>query len=146
MSVCRRTCASRKSETSRPILRTQRSSCACRFLPTSLTARRIRSAQLFKMLTNFVYGDAALLCGVPTQLQGRLDLFPEDSFQSVRQRFAQFQTEAHRFSSLLVSESHVAVTFFASHFPSKPGRRLEFSAADAVGNSTSATTKPACLP
>ena len=57
------------------------------------------SAQLFKMLANFVDGDAALLCGVPTQLQGGLDLFPEDSFQPVRQRFAQFQTEAHRFSS-----------------------------------------------
>jgi hypothetical protein len=89
--------------------------------------------QLFKVLANFVYGDAALLCGVPTQLQGRLDLFPEDSFQPNRQWFAQFQTEAHRTSSLLVSESHVAVAFFPSHFPSKPGRRLESSAADAVG-------------
>jgi hypothetical protein len=36
------------------------------------------------------------------------------------------------FSSLLVSESHVAVTLFPGHFPSEPGRRLEFSATDAV--------------
>ena len=92
-----------------------------------------RCSQLLKVFSNFVDCDAALPYGVPAQIQGRLDLFPEDSFQPIRQRFAQFQTEAHRFSSLLVSESHVAVTFFPSHFPSKPGRRLEFSAADTVG-------------
>ena len=49
------------------------------------------------------------------------------------QRFPQFQTKAHRVVCLLVGESHVAVTFFPSHFSSKPGRWLEFSAAYAVG-------------
>jgi hypothetical protein len=90
-------------------------------------------AQLLKVLSNFVDCDAALVRRVSAQLESGLDLFPEDSFQPVRQRFTQFQFETHRILYLLVGESHVAVTFFPSHFPSKPGRRLEFSAAGAVG-------------
>ena len=92
-----------------------------------------RCAQFLKVLSNFVDCDAALLRRVAAQLEGRLDLFAEDSFQSVRQWFTQLQTEAHNVLCLLVGESHVAVTFFPSHFSSKPGRRLEFSAAYAIG-------------
>jgi hypothetical protein len=49
------------------------------------------------------------------------------------QRFAQFQTEAHRARCLLVGQSHVAVTLFASHLPAEPGRWCESSAGYAVG-------------
>src|SRR6266699_6675633 len=79
------------------------------------------------MFANFVHGNASLLCGVPAQFESRLDLFAKNSLQSVRQRLAQFQTEAH-IVCLFVGQSHVAVTFFARHLPPKPGRGLEFSA------------------
>src|SRR5260370_27809589 len=48
-------------------------------------------------------------------------------------RFAQLQTEAHRARYLLVGQSHVAVTLFASDLPAEPGRWLESSAGYAVG-------------
>ena len=92
-----------------------------------------RRSQFFKVLSNFVNCDATLLCRVPTQLQSGLDLFPEDSFQSIWQRFTQFQFETHRLIYLLIGQSNVAVTFFPSHFSSKPGKRFEFSAAGAIG-------------
>src|SRR5437762_1738142 len=92
-----------------------------------------RCAQLLKVFSNFVYSDAALLRRVAAQLESRLDLFPEDSFQPLGQRFTQLQTEPHKSLCLLVREAHVAVTLFPSHFPSKPGRRFESSARDAVG-------------
>src|SRR5207248_3438644 len=92
-----------------------------------------RRPQLLKVLANFVDCDPTLLRRVPTQLESKFALFPEDPFQSIRQRFAQFQFETHRILYLLVGESHVAVTFFAGYFSSKPGRRREFSAAYAVG-------------
>ncbi len=91
-----------------------------------------RCAQLLKVLSNFVDCDAALLRRVQAQLESRFNLFAKNPLQSVRQRFAQFQTEAHKVFCLFVGQSHVAVTFLSSHFPSKPGGRLEFSAADAV--------------
>jgi hypothetical protein len=90
------------------------------------------SAQFFKMFANFVHGDAALLCRVPAQSKGRVDLFAKDSLQPVRQGFTQFQTEAH-IVSLLVGQSHVAVTFFSRYLPAKPGRWPEFAARYTVG-------------
>src|SRR5438034_5110776 len=84
-------------------------------------------AQFLKMFANFVHGNAALLCRVLAQSKSRLDLFVKNSLQPVRQRFAQFQAEAHVICSL-VGQSDVTITFFACHFPAKPGRRLELSA------------------
>jgi hypothetical protein len=89
-------------------------------------------AQLFKMFPNFVHGNASLFCRMPAQFEGRLDLFAKNPLQPFRQRFAQFQTEAH-IVCLLVGQSHVAITFFARYFPPKPGGGLEFSARCAVG-------------
>src|SRR6266478_305924 len=85
------------------------------------------------MLANFVHGNAALLRRVSAQFKSRLNLFAENSLQSVRQPFAQFQTEAHGVLCLFVCQPDVAVTFFASHLPPEPGRRLESSASYAVG-------------
>ena len=48
-------------------------------------------------------------------------------------RFPQFQTEAHTVLCLLVGQSYVAVTLFASDLASKPGRWLESAAGYAVG-------------
>src|SRR5436190_5461070 len=79
------------------------------------------------MFANFVHGHASFLGRVPAQFQSRLNLFAENPFQSVRQRFAQFQTEAH-IVGLLVGQSHVAIPLFAGDLPPKPGRWLEFSA------------------
>ncbi len=88
--------------------------------------------QFFKMFANFVHGDTALLCRVPAQSKSRVELFAKNSLQSVRQRFAQFQTETH-VVCLLVGQSHVAVTSFARDLPAKPGRWLEFAARCTVG-------------
>jgi hypothetical protein len=49
------------------------------------------------------------------------------------QRFAEFQTEAHKVRCLLVGQSHVAVTLFASHLPAEPGRWCEPAACYLVG-------------
>ena len=89
-------------------------------------------AQFFQMFANFVRGDAALLCGMPAQFQGGLDLLAKNSLEPVRQRLAQFQTEAH-IMFLLVGQSDVAITFFTSHFPVKPRRWFEFVAGYVVG-------------
>jgi hypothetical protein len=83
--------------------------------------------QFLQMLAHFVHRHTALLCRMPAQLESRLNLFAKNSLQSVRQRFAQFQTEAHRVLWLFVGEPNVAITFFASYLPSKPGRRLELA-------------------
>src|SRR6266567_4282349 len=88
-------------------------------------------AQLFKMFANFVHGNASLLCRVPAQFEGRLDLFAKNPLQAVRQRLAQFQTEAH-IVCLLVGQSHVAITLFPGHLPPKPGGGLELSAHSTV--------------
>jgi hypothetical protein len=40
------------------------------------------------VFSNFVDCDAALLRRVAAQLESRFGLFPEDSFQPIRQRFA----------------------------------------------------------
>ena len=48
------------------------------------------------------------------------------------QRFAHFQTKAHRVLCLLVGESHVAVTLLAGDFAAKPPWWLEFSTARVV--------------
>src|SRR5207247_335798 len=85
------------------------------------------SAQFFKMFANFMNGNASLLCRVPAQLESGMDLFTKNSLQSVRQRLAQFQTEAH-IVCLPVGQSHVAVTFLSRHLPPEPGRGLKFSA------------------
>jgi hypothetical protein len=53
------------------------------------------SPKLFEMLPNFVHGDATFFGGVSAQVQRRVDLLAEDSFDCFRQRFAQFQTESH---------------------------------------------------
>jgi hypothetical protein len=45
-------------------------------------------AQFLEMLAHFVHGDAALFGWVLAQVKSRLDLFPENPFQSIRQRFA----------------------------------------------------------
>ena len=78
---------------------------------------------------------AALLCRMPAQFEGKIDLLAKNAFEPFPDisGFTQFQTEAHRILCLFVGQSHVAVTFFPSHFPSKPGRRFESSAAGAVG-------------
>jgi hypothetical protein len=52
-------------------------------------------AQFFKMFSNFMNGNASLPYRVPAQLESGMDLFAKNSLQSVRQRLAQFQTEAH---------------------------------------------------
>ncbi len=58
--------------------------------------------------------------------QSRTTVFSHVTADSIGpQRFAHFQTKAHRVLCLLVGQSDVAVTPFASHLPSKPGRRLE---------------------
>src|SRR6266496_3043631 len=89
-------------------------------------------AQFFEVFANFVHGNASLLCRVPAQFESRLDLFAKNSLQSVRQRLAQFQTEAH-IVCLFVGQSHVAITFFARHLPPEPRRRLELPARCTVG-------------
>jgi hypothetical protein len=90
-------------------------------------------AQFFQVFTHLVHGNAALLRRVAAQFKSRLDLFAKNSLQSVWQRFAQFQTEAHGVLCLFVCQPDVAVTFFASHLPPEPGRWLESSAGYAVG-------------
>ena len=95
MNVCNRTCASRKSETNRPILRTQRSSCAWQFLPTCADRESHRRAQFFQVLAHFVHSDATLFGRVLAQVKSRVDLFGKNALESFRQGFAQFQTEAH---------------------------------------------------
>src|SRR5215472_3758621 len=83
------------------------------------------------MLPNLVHGDPTLLGGIVAQTQSRIDLFGKDSLESIRQGFAQFQTESHGVF-LTEGETHVAVSLFACHFPSKPPRWLESLATGGV--------------
>jgi hypothetical protein len=82
------------------------------------------------MLANFVDGDATLSGGMLATAQSRVDLFAKDLFQTFRQGLAQFQTEGHVF--LREGEPHVAVAFFARHFPPKPPWRFESPATGGI--------------
>src|SRR5436189_5341376 len=84
------------------------------------------------MLANLMHGDAALFRWMAAQTHSGVNLFAKNSLEPIRQRLAQFQAISHS-CSLLVGQSHVAITFFARHLPPKPGRGLELPARCTVG-------------
>src|SRR5260370_12766534 len=54
-----------------------------------------RGTQFFKVLANLMHSHTALSCRMPAQSHSGLNLFSEDSIQTLRQRLAQFQAIAH---------------------------------------------------